>query len=31
MEAGCERLLANMAAISDFGELKYNGNVVIAG
>ena len=31
MEVGCERRLANMAAINYFGGLKYSGNLMLAG
>jgi hypothetical protein len=31
MDVGCERLLTDMAAINNFGGLKYSGNLVITG
>jgi hypothetical protein len=31
MDVGCERLLANMAAINNFDGLKYSGNLMITG
>jgi hypothetical protein len=31
MDVGCERLVANMAAINHFGGPKYSGNVVVTG